>query len=186
MSSRASIRGALGLLLVAGALTAAVGCGGGGGRKEDGGGSAAAASAAKAPASGKNVRVIVIGCPSADPFCAAVKKGSEQAGSQLGVDVEFLAPTSTDDFQGSLVKLMEQAISRKPDAIVVPNLFPGSQDAQIKQAVAAGIPVVSFLNGLRQWKENGSLVYIGEDPKLSGEVAGQRMAAAGAKNGLCI
>jgi simple sugar transport system substrate-binding protein len=169
-------------LLVAGVLTAAAGCGGGG---TDGGGTATAV--AQAPgAGGKKVHVTVIGCPSADPFCGAVKKGSEQAASQLGVDLEFLAPTNTDDFQGSLVKLMEQAISRKPDAIVLPNLFPSSQDQQIKQATAAGIPVVSFLNGLTNWKENGSLVYIGEDPALSGQVAGQRMAAAGAKNGLCI
>ena len=46
--------------------------------------------------------------------------------------------------------------------------------------------MVGFNSGIDQYKELGALMYFGSDENLAGSPAGERIAADGAKNPLCV
>ena len=56
----------------------------------------------------------------------------------------------------------------------------------ILKAKAAGIPVVMFNAGIGNWQSCGAMEYFGSDETVAGTAAGKRLAAAGAKNVLCV
>ena len=56
----------------------------------------------------------------------------------------------------------------------------------IKEATAAGIPVLIHNSGQTLWEQNGSIGFIGEDPYQMGFKAGQIQAEGGVKHGLCF
>ncbi|MEU9454555.1 sugar ABC transporter substrate-binding protein [Streptomyces sp. NPDC048277] len=144
----------------------------------DGGGSGTA--------SGRKVSVVVVSGPLSDPFFGAMKSGSDAAGRELNVSTSYLSPTSTDASGPTLAKLMQAAIAKKPDAIVVGNFFPEAQNPEIKAAIKAGIPVVVINSGQTDWKQLGALSFVGLDPSIAGAKSGAEMLARGVKKGLCV
>ena len=90
-------------------------------------------------AEGNPHRVRLGGHPG-DPFYNVIKNGARQAKEDLGVDVEY-KETSQYDFQEQK-RLIEAAIARKPDGLVVSDESPDVLDPVIADAVDAGIPVV--------------------------------------------
>jgi ABC-type sugar transport system substrate-binding protein len=71
-------------------------------------------------------------------------KGFQDAGQQLGIDVTFRGNQETNDFAAAPVvkRMLENAIATKPDGIVISDQYPDVPNDTIKEAVAAGIPVV--------------------------------------------
>ena len=59
-------------------------------------------------------------------------------------------------------------------------------DPLIKEATAAGIPVLIHNSGQTLWKDNGSIGFIGEDPYQMDKKAERFQAKAGVKKGLCF
>ncbi|MFI9836253.1 sugar ABC transporter substrate-binding protein [Nonomuraea sp. NPDC051941] len=136
--------------------------------------------------SGRKLSVVIVSGPLSDPFFGAMKTGADNAGKELDVSTQYLSPTSTDASGPTLAKLMQAAVAKKPDAIVVGNFFPEAQNPEIKAAIKAGIPVVVINSGESNWKQLGALSFVGLEPSLAGDKAGQEMVERGVKKGLCV
>lgn len=130
--------------------------------------------------------IIVVSGPLSWPFFAAVKKGFDDAAELFGIDYQYVAVTDTANMTSDYPRLLQQAISRNPRMLLVGEFFPDGMDPLIKQATAAGIPVLIHNSGQTLWEDNGSLGFIGEDPYQMGYKAGQIQSAAGVKKGLCF
>jgi simple sugar transport system substrate-binding protein len=152
-----------------------------------GGGSSTASSAsstAKA-ASPNRIRIEVVthGQGSA-PFWSVAKKGVDQAAKDMGVTVHYQAPETFDMVRMS--QLIDAAVATKPDGLVISIPDPKALAPAIKRAVAAHIPIVSINSGADVYKQFGILAHVGQEEYPAGFLAGQRMAAEGVRNALCL
>jgi simple sugar transport system substrate-binding protein len=116
-----------------------------------------------------------------DAFWNVVKRGAEDAGSDLGVDVEYIGSETFDLTR--MVQNMEAAIASSPAGIVVPIYDISVLQAPIQKAIDAGIPVIE-IGSAHQPK--GTLATVGSDDYEAGKVAGIRLADTGASNILCV
>ncbi|MCB1485951.1 MAG: sugar ABC transporter substrate-binding protein [Bauldia sp.] len=130
--------------------------------------------------------IIAVSGPLSWPFFAAVKQGFDDAAETFGVDFQYVAVTDTANMTSDYPRLLQQAISRNPRMLLVGEFFPDGMDPLIKEATAAGIPVLIHNSGQTLWEGNGSIGFIGEDPYQMGYKAGQIQAEAGVKKGLCF
>lgn len=119
-----------------------------------------------------------------DPFWSVVKKGVEQAAHDMGVKVVYEAPPTFD--MVAMSHLIDAAVATHPDGLVVSIPDPNALGPSIKAAVAAGIPVISINSGADVAKSLGVLVHVGQTEYQAGLGGGQKMAAAGVKNALCV
>ena len=119
-----------------------------------------------------------------DPFWSVVKKGVDQAASDMGVQVVYEAPPTFD--MVAMSHLIDSAVATHPAGLVVSIPDPNALGPSIKAAVAAGIPVISINSGADVAKSLGVLVHIGQTEYQAGFGGGQKMAAAGVKHALCV
>jgi simple sugar transport system substrate-binding protein len=119
-----------------------------------------------------------------DPFWSVVKKGVEQAASDMGVQAIYEAPPTFD--MVAMSHLIDSAVATHPDGLVVSIPDPKALGPSIKAAVAAGIPVISINSGADVAKSLGVLVHVGQTEYQAGLGGGQRMGAAGVKHALCV
>ncbi len=119
-----------------------------------------------------------------DPFWSVVKKGVDQAATDMGVQVVYEAPPTFD--MVAMSHLIDSAVATHPDGLVVSIPDPSALGSSIKAAVAAGIPVISINSGADVAKSLGVLVHIGQTEYQAGFGGGQKMAAAGVKHALCV
>ena len=102
------------------------------------------------------------------------------------VTTQWTAPADFNDIVPVYTKLFEAAIASNPAAIAVGNFFPEPTEPLIRQAAAAGIPVIIINSGGDKFRELGAVGFIGEDSYLMGQEGGKIAVANGVKNGLCI
>ncbi len=121
---------------------------------------------------------------SADPFWSVVANGINDAAKDLGVRVEYQAPTSFDMVRMS--QLIDAAAASKPSAMLVSVPDPDALGGAIRKAIAAGIPVVSINSGADAWEKLGVLGHVGQTEYEAGFAGGEELAAAGARKVLCI
>jgi simple sugar transport system substrate-binding protein len=119
-----------------------------------------------------------------DPFWPVVQKGGEDAARHVGADFEYIFNPSGD--MGDMAKSITAAAATQPDGIVVSLPDPDALGQAIKDAVAAGIPVITMNSGLESSKEVGALMHVGQPEFLAGQSAGARAKAEGATKGLCF
>jgi simple sugar transport system substrate-binding protein len=147
--------------------------------------SATEAAPAAAPAAQRDVRIVVVSHGQAsDPFWSVVQRGVQQAGADLGVTVEYQAPGTFD--MVAMAQLIDAAVASQPDGLVVSIPDADALGDSIRAAVAAGIPVISMNSGSDVAKDLGVLNHIGQTEYEAGFGGGERMAAAGATNALCV
>ena len=82
-------------------------------------------------------------------------------------------------------ELIDEAVDSKPDGLVVSIPDPAIGPA-IRRAVRSGIPVVSMNSGSDLWRQFGILAHVGQPEEPAGRGAGERLAAAGVRNAICI
>lgn len=141
--------------------------------------------AVPAAAPGRDVRIIVVSHGQAsDPFWSVVKNGVDQAAIDMGVTVEYQAPQTFD--MVAMSQLIDAAVASKPDGLVVSIPDADALGDSIRAAVDAGIPVISMNSGSDVAKDLGILVHVGQTEYEAGYGGGQRMAAAGVTNALCV
>jgi len=85
-----------------------------------------------------------------------------------------------------MAQLIEAAAATQPDGIVVSLPDAAALGPSIKAAADAGIPVVTINSGLAASAEVGALMHVGQPEYDAGLAAGQRAAAEGVTNGLCL
>ncbi len=161
--------------LVAAALTATIGMGI----------APAFAQDATTPASREDIRIVVVSHGQAsDPFWSVVQQGVAQAGEDMGVQVEYQAPTTFD--MVAMAQLIDAAVATDPDGLVVSVPDAEALGASISGAVEAGIPVITMNSGSDVAKELGALTHVGQTEYEAGFGGGERMAAEGVTNALCV
>src|SRR5947209_15940210 len=119
-----------------------------------------------------------------DPFWSVVKKGVDQAATDMGVQVVYEAPPTFD--MVAMSHLIDSAVATHPAGLVVSIPDPNALGPSIKAAVAAGIPVISINSGSDVAKGLGVLVHIGQTEEQAGIGGGQKMGAAGVKHAICV
>lgn len=130
--------------------------------------------------------IIVVSGPLSWPFFGAVKQGFDDAAAAFGIDYQYMAVTDTANMTSEYPRLLQQAISRNPQILMVGEFFPEGMDPLVKEATGQGIPVVLHNSGQFYWKDNGAMAFIGEDPYQMGYKAGEIQVAKGLNKGLCF
>ncbi|AXT84461.1 sugar ABC transporter substrate-binding protein [Aeromicrobium sp. A1-2] len=125
--------------------------------------------------------VITHGAPG-DAFWDRVKSGAEQAGKDYGVEVDY----SSDADPAKQSQLIDGAVAKKVDGIVVSMANPDGLEASVKKAVAAGVPVITINSGVDKFKDFGAITHIGQTETIAGEAVGERLQTEGQKNVICV
>ena len=144
------------------------------------------------PAAGANtasdrsaVRIIMVSHgQTSDPFWSVVANGAADGAREMGVRLEYQAPTSFDMVR--LSQLIDAAVASRPSALAISVPDPDALAASVKAAVSAGIPAISINSGDAAWQRLGFLGHIGQTEYESGLAAGGRLAAGGARRVLCV
>lgn len=119
-----------------------------------------------------------------DPFWSIEKNGADLAAKQMGVTLQYRAPNTFNMVR--MADLIRAAANQRPAGLAVTVPDYDALKGPIKQAEAEGIPVIIINTGGTYVKQLGALMYIGEGNYLAGVAAGKRLAAMGAKLGVCI
>ena len=94
-----------------------------------------------------------------NPAYEAARLGAARTAKRLGATVVQYVPQKPDDVDEQIA-LVDEAIAKRPDAVVLVPVHPTKINGAIKRIVAAGIPLVGFLNA---YSEAGPVVYVGAD-----------------------
>jgi simple sugar transport system substrate-binding protein len=122
---------------------------------------------------------------SGDPYWSVVKNGMDEAAKALGVKAEYLSPETFDMVK--MAQMIDAAAASKPDGLVVSIPDAAALSEPVKNAVAAGIPVIVIdSGGSKLTKELGGLLYLGQSEYEAGVTAGERVAKLGVKKAVCI
>lgn len=151
--------------------------GGGGGRSQE---------MSRAAGVGRDsLRIIVVTHgQSSDPFWSVVANGVQDAARELGVRVEYQAPSTFDMVR--MGQIIDAAVASRPHAIAISVPDPDALAPSLRAALEAGIPAVSFNSGDQAWKRLSFLGHIGQTEYEAGLAAGRRLADHGAKRVLCV
>ncbi len=120
-----------------------------------------------------------------DGFWGVVRNGVKAGGDDMGVSVNYSAPDKESDMPG-MSALIDAAIAKNPNGLVVSIPNPDALGPAIKKAVDAGIPVVSMNSGSDVFRELGVLAHVGQTEYQAGIGAGERFKAAGVQNAVCF
>ncbi|TYB42806.1 substrate-binding domain-containing protein [Actinomadura chibensis] len=117
-----------------------------------------------------------------DTFWDIIQKGARAAAAKD--NTEFLY--SADPDGGKQAQLVQAAIDKKVDGIIVTLAKPDAMKDALARAAAAKIPVVSINSGAGESAKLGAVAHFGQDEAIAGEAAGAEMARIGAKKALCV
>lgn len=144
----------------------------------------AAAAALMAGAAHAERYVMITHTQGTDPFWPVVEKGGRDAAEAVGATLEYNFDVSGD--MAAMAQLIEAAAATQPDGIIVSLPDADALGGAIRSAVADGIPVITMNSGLESSAELGALMHVGQPERLAGQKAGERAAAEGVTNGLCL
>jgi simple sugar transport system substrate-binding protein len=117
-----------------------------------------------------------------DTFWDIVRSGAQQAAAKDNVDFLY----SNDKEAKGQAELVQAAIDKKVDGIVVTLAKPEAMQAVLGKAKQAGIPVVSINSGAEFSAKYGALSHIGQDESVAGEAVGTQLGTEGRKKVLCV
>ncbi|MET8471520.1 sugar ABC transporter substrate-binding protein [Streptomyces sp. NPDC006422] len=174
-------RTAAGSVALVAVIALAAGCSGSGGKdsedKADGGGGGG-----KAVTTPRMKIAMVTHSGEGDTFWDIVRKGAQQAADKD--NVQFLY--SNDKEAKGQAELVQAAIDKKVDGIVVTLAKPQAMQAVLAKAKAADIPVVSINSGSEFSAKFGALSHIGQEEGVAGEAVGTELTKRGKKKTLCV
>jgi simple sugar transport system substrate-binding protein len=178
-----SRRRAVGIALIAILALVLAACSSTGGKKAA---DAAANAAANVSAGHANtphytVAMITHAAPG-DTFWDIIRAGATAAAAKDNITLKY----SSDPNPTNQAQLIQDAINSHVNGIAVTDPAPAAICPSVQKARAAGIPVVMFNAGVLNWQQCGGMEYFGQDEAVAGVAAGKRLAAAGAKNVLCV
>jgi simple sugar transport system substrate-binding protein len=132
---------------------------------------------------GGDLKIAVITHGSGDSFWAVAKRGAEQAGKDLGVQVQYSESANDPQKQAQLI---DAAVTDKVDGIAVSAPNPDALREPLKKAADAGIPIITLNSGQSDSADLGAITHVGQDETIAGEAAGSRLAQGGAQKLLCV
>lgn len=117
-----------------------------------------------------------------DTFWDLVRKGAEAAAKKDNINLEY----SSDPDAAKQASLIQAAVDKKVDGIAVTLAKPDALATSITAANTASIPVTGLNSGVSAATKFGLKGFFGQDEAIAGQAAGDRLAAAGAKNVVCV
>ncbi|MDT5053572.1 MAG: simple sugar transport system substrate-binding protein [Mycobacterium sp.] len=117
-----------------------------------------------------------------DSFWDLIRKGAQAAADKDNIDLRY----SNDPEAPNQANLVQSAIDSKVNGIAVTLAKPDAMAPAVKAALAANIPVVAFNSGFDNFKQQGIQEYFGQDEKLAGVAAGERLNTDGARKVICV
>ena len=117
-----------------------------------------------------------------DSFWDLIRKGAQAAADKDNIELRY----SNDPEAPNQANLVQTAIDSSVKGIAVTLAKPDAMTPAVKAAIDKGIPVVAFNSGFDNWKAMGVQEYFGQDEKLAGVAAGERLTKDGAKKIVCI
>ncbi|HEY7123655.1 MAG TPA: sugar ABC transporter substrate-binding protein [Ktedonobacterales bacterium] len=108
-----------------------------------------------------------------NPFFVPTQYGIQDACALLGCKFQWTGSETSN--VSEMVNAFNAAITAKADGIAVAIVDPTAFDGPTKQALGAGIPVVSYNADAVDTVRNGRLAYIGQDLFQSGVQMGKRI-----------
>ncbi len=169
------------LAAIAGASVLVVGiasCSSTGGKPQENGGGMGAGQANTPRAT---VAMITHEVPG-DSFWDLIRKGAQAAADKDNIELRY----SNDPEAPNQANLVQTAIDSGVKGIALTLAKPDAMAPAVKAATAKNIPVVAFNSGFDNWKSMGVQEYFGQDEKLAGVAAGERLNKDGAKKIVCV
>ncbi|MFD0318186.1 sugar ABC transporter substrate-binding protein [Streptomyces flavalbus] len=117
-----------------------------------------------------------------DTFWDIVQSGAKEAAAKDNINFLY----SHDDEAQQQAQLVDAAVDKKVDGIIVTLAKPDAMKAAVARAVKAGIPVITVNSGSAQSREFGALTHIGQDETIAGRAVGEELNARGRKKALCV
>jgi len=120
--------------------------------------------------------------PPGDTFWDLIRKGAEAAAAKDNIELRYNGEV---DAPGQ-ANLVQNAVDSGVDAIAVTLAKPDAMKTNVESAIDQGLPVVAFNSGYDNWKDMGLQGYFGQDERIAGIAAGERLKADGATNAICV
>nr|WP_203659231.1 sugar ABC transporter substrate-binding protein [Streptomyces sp. SID14446] len=158
------------------------GCSSTGGKRAEDARKAAAAQGRAAVNTPKWTFAMITHSGDGDTFWDIVQNGAKQAA--VKDNIKFLY--SHDDEAQQQAQLVDAAIDKKVDGIIVTLAKPDAMKAAVARAHKAGIPVITVNSGSAESKAFGALTHIGQDETIAGEAVGEELNKRGRKKALCV
>jgi simple sugar transport system substrate-binding protein len=119
-----------------------------------------------------------------DPFWSVAKNGVDKACKDMKISCSYTAPATFDMVE--MAKMINNAVSQKPKGIVITLPDAAALGKSVKNAIAAGIPVISMNSGSDDYMKLGISAHVGQTEFEAGVGGGLKMKAAGGKKALCV
>ncbi|POX49780.1 sugar ABC transporter substrate-binding protein [Streptomyces sp. Ru71] len=117
-----------------------------------------------------------------DTFWDIVQSGAKQAAVKDNINFLY----SHDDEAQQQAQLVDAAVDKKVDGIIVTLAKPDAMKAAVARAERAGIPVITVNSGSAESKAFGALTHVGQDETIAGEAVGEELNKRGRKKALCV
>ena len=117
-----------------------------------------------------------------DSFWDLIRKGAQAAADKDNIELRY----SNDPEAPNQANLVQSAIDSGVKGIALTLAKPDAMAPAVKAALDKNIPVVAFNSGFDNWKAMGVQEYFGQDEKLAGVAAGERLNQDGAKKVICV
>ncbi|MET7389594.1 sugar ABC transporter substrate-binding protein [Streptomyces sp. NPDC005529] len=170
-------------IALAGALGVSLaGCSSTGGKRAEDARKAAAAQGRAAVNTPKWTFAMITHSGDGDTFWDIVQNGAKQAAVKDNINFLY----SHDDEAQQQSQLVDAAIDKKVDGIIVTLAKPDAMKAAVARAHKAGIPVITVNSGSAESKAFGALTHIGQDETIAGEAVGEELNKRGRKKALCV
>ena len=137
---------------------------------------------ATAPAATSDIKICVYTHGDGGTFWSVAQKGAEQAGTDLGVEIDYQGSINDSAKQAQTI---EAGIAAGCDAIATSAPDPGAIKDAMLAAAAAGLPLVTMNSGSAIFKDLGAFTHVGQDEIVAGREAGTRFKALGVSKILC-
>lgn len=135
--------------------------------------------------SAKDINLVFVGSGiDADPFWSVIKNGVANGAKDSGVKVDYRNAANGD--RTEMARLIQSAISKRPDGLIVSIPDKDALGKDIKKAVDLKIPVIVINSGMEAGKQLGALMYIGSNDYNAGLIAGKKAKQAGVKSFICV
>lgn len=170
-------------IAVAGALVASLaGCSSSGGKEADEAGKTPEAGGKAAVSTPRMTFAMVTHSADGDTFWDIVQNGAKEAARKDNVDFLY----SHSDQGQQQAELVNAAVDKKVDGIIVSLAKPEALKASIERARKAGIPVITVNSGADESKAYGALTHIGQDETVAGQAVGEELNKRGRKHAVCV
>ncbi|MCX5561819.1 sugar ABC transporter substrate-binding protein [Streptomyces sp. NBC_00038] len=170
-------------IALAGALGVSLaGCSSTGGKRAEDAREAAAAQGKAAVNTPEWTFAMITHSGDGDTFWDIVQSGAEQAAVKDNINFLY----SHDDEAQQQAQLVDAAVDKKVDGIIVTLAKPDAMKAAVERAEKAGIPVITVNSGSAESEEFGAAAHIGQDETIAGEAVGDELNKRGKKKALCI